>query len=103
MGKRGKRRRAEEKKQLREAEAKLGRKYKYKVYARGATGELVTPKMSKAEHRRRWIEAVERRLAFEIEIIERVAKQAHDDICAVEDARVFADLRSIAGGEPASP
>lgn len=96
MGKRGKRRRAADKKRLREAEARLGRKYKYKVYARGATGELVTPKMSKAEHRRRWIEAAERRLAFEIEIIEQMAKQAHDDICAFEDARVFADLREAA-------
>ena len=103
MGKLGKRRRAEEKKRLREAEAKLGRKYKYKVYARGATGELVTPKISKAEHRRRWIEAAEQRLAFEIGIIEQMAKQAHDDICAVEDARVFADLRGIAEGQPAPP
>lgn len=97
MGKRGKRRRSEDKKRLREAEAKLGRKYKYKTYARGATGELVTPKMSKAEHRRRWIAMVEQRLAFEIEIVERMCKIAHDDICAYEDARVFAEMKQLAG------
>ena len=94
MGKRGKKQRAEEKKRLRALEEKSGRTYKYRTYERGADGELKAPKMSKAEHRRRWCAAIEMRMQAEIEIVEAMCKKAMEDIWAIEDAKVFGVLEA---------
>jgi hypothetical protein len=92
MGKRSRDKRAREKKLASE----LG-------FKENEFGELQAV-TTKAEARRRflWSEFVRR--VIEPEIIDAMVKQAHDDICELEDARVFAMLdESIQGAPSAGP
>jgi hypothetical protein len=98
MGKKSRERRKDEKVRVRALEKRTAFVYKYKTFERGADGELKAPQMTKAEHRRRWVRAVEMRMEAEIAIVDALCKQAHDEICAIEDACVFGDLNRAAEG-----
>ncbi len=95
MGKKSRRRRAEEKRLCRQ----LG--YKYKSYEAGADGELKRPKMSKAEHRRRFLRR--KWLNFmEGELVDILTRKAVEDIQAAEDAAFVAIIDQAVGAHEAT-
>jgi len=91
MGKRSRRKRAEVK--------DLCRRLNYRE---NEFGELV-PKMTKAEARRRFLRLEYLRRVTEKELIDACVKQAHDDICAIEDAEFVQHINQTLGRDILPP
>jgi len=109
--KRTKKQRKLEKAAVRAAAKKIGvkYKYKYKVYERGEDGSLTLPKLSKAEHRRRFTRAAEAKWRKVLEsfvigpidewlemakadVMKAILDKSVEDVRAQCDAEVFADM-----------
>jgi hypothetical protein len=83
--------------QQRAADKKVIRLNHYRVDEFGERHRVIT----KAEARRRLIDAIHLRRQIEYELIDALVAKAREDIYAIEDANVFADIERCLAPAPA--